>query len=207
MSLSASRACLRAAHQVVDDRLRMDLLLDVERRRVDDEVGPVLPSLPRQTSCASESSTLPVSAALDLLGVSGRGCRSRRVAGRGRVALARLALARDSALIATGANGASSSACCAADCNSAVGMFFRLASLCVSVFDLFRCAHCFCSPFAHSPIASSVGCRWFARPRDQQWREFLLHLEYVGELLECPAAEPAEIVHASDPFLAHRLRI
>ena len=38
-------ALRRAASQVVDDRLRVDLLLDVERRRVDDEVGPVLPVL------------------------------------------------------------------------------------------------------------------------------------------------------------------
>ena len=35
----------RAALQVVDDRLGVDLLLDVERRHVDDEVGPVLPVL------------------------------------------------------------------------------------------------------------------------------------------------------------------
>jgi len=31
--------------QLVDDRLGVDLLLDVERRDVDDEVGPVLPVL------------------------------------------------------------------------------------------------------------------------------------------------------------------
>src|SRR5690606_6240554 len=33
---------LRAAHEIVDDRLGVDLLLNVERRRVDDEVGPIL---------------------------------------------------------------------------------------------------------------------------------------------------------------------
>ncbi|MBP6106550.1 MAG: hypothetical protein KBB53_08330 [Steroidobacteraceae bacterium] len=33
---------LRATTQVVDQRLGVDLLLDVQRRRVDDEVGPVL---------------------------------------------------------------------------------------------------------------------------------------------------------------------
>jgi hypothetical protein len=32
----------RLAQQVVDQRLRVDLLLDVERRRLDDEVTPVL---------------------------------------------------------------------------------------------------------------------------------------------------------------------
>src|SRR4051794_15881207 len=35
----------RAPPQVVDDRLWVDLLLDVERRHVDDEVRPVLPVL------------------------------------------------------------------------------------------------------------------------------------------------------------------
>jgi hypothetical protein len=39
----ASLSC--ALHQVLDDRLRMHLLLDVERRRVDHEVRPVLPVL------------------------------------------------------------------------------------------------------------------------------------------------------------------
>ena len=34
-----------ATLQVVDDRLGVDLLLDVERRRLHDEVGPVLPVL------------------------------------------------------------------------------------------------------------------------------------------------------------------
>ena len=33
---------LALPHQVVDEDLGMDALLDVERRRVDDEVGPVL---------------------------------------------------------------------------------------------------------------------------------------------------------------------
>ena len=32
----------RAALQIVDDRLRVNLLLDVERRHIDDEIGPVL---------------------------------------------------------------------------------------------------------------------------------------------------------------------
>ena len=53
----------RASFQVVDDRLGMDLLLDVKRRNVDDEVGPALagPST-RQTSCASDRVSAPVSA-------------------------------------------------------------------------------------------------------------------------------------------------
>ena len=38
-SCSRSRVC---AQQVVDQHLGVDLLLDVERRRVDDEVAPVL---------------------------------------------------------------------------------------------------------------------------------------------------------------------
>jgi hypothetical protein len=33
---------LGLAQQVVDQRLRVDLLLDVERRRLDDEIAPVL---------------------------------------------------------------------------------------------------------------------------------------------------------------------
>ena len=37
---------LRSAQQIVDQRLGVDLLLDVERRRVDDEVAPVLLILP-----------------------------------------------------------------------------------------------------------------------------------------------------------------
>ena len=39
------RARLAAPAQVVDQRLGVDLLLDVERRRVDDEVGGILPIL------------------------------------------------------------------------------------------------------------------------------------------------------------------
>ena len=35
-------ALLRGAQQVVDQHLGVDLLLDVERRRVDDEIAPVL---------------------------------------------------------------------------------------------------------------------------------------------------------------------
>ena len=35
-------ALLRRAQQIVDQHLRVDLLLDVERRRVDDEIAPVL---------------------------------------------------------------------------------------------------------------------------------------------------------------------
>ena len=39
---SASRFSLGTARQVIDDRLGMNFLLDVERRRVHHEVGPVL---------------------------------------------------------------------------------------------------------------------------------------------------------------------
>ena len=39
------RLRLGAPHEIVDDRLGVDLLLNIQRRRLHDEIGPVLPIL------------------------------------------------------------------------------------------------------------------------------------------------------------------
>src|SRR5207302_2049537 len=50
----------RPAQQVVDQHLGMDLLLDVERRRLDDEVAPVLPVLAAPDELRVEIAVAPL---------------------------------------------------------------------------------------------------------------------------------------------------
>ena len=53
--------------QVVDERLRVDLLLDVERRRLHDEVGPILRVLAAPDELRVKVSVAPLVGDLDRL--------------------------------------------------------------------------------------------------------------------------------------------
>ena len=50
----------RLAQQIVDEHLRVDLFLNVERRRVDDEIAPVLLILPAPDELRIEIAIAPL---------------------------------------------------------------------------------------------------------------------------------------------------
>ena len=51
---------LRGAKQIVDQHLRLDLLLDVERRRMNDEIAPILLILPAPDELGIEVAIAPL---------------------------------------------------------------------------------------------------------------------------------------------------